>query len=128
MFNTYITEEVTDTVYVPYTKTVIEKKAPTDESVKLLRELEEKAMGNIVDKFSIKSSIVDGVCLVSRPYDTCLFTTLVCVFDINGKRHTVRKSYEEYTPEIIVTKFFADTLKQYIYNEILESLEVKNLL
>ena len=41
MFDNYIVRKGS-TTYVPYEKVVTEKKAPTDESIKLLKEMEEK--------------------------------------------------------------------------------------
>ena len=44
------------TVHVPYEKTVIEKKAPTDESIKLYEEIKEKAYSSILDTIEVKDN------------------------------------------------------------------------
>ena len=54
------------TEYVPYTKSVVEHKAPTDESIKLYGELVEKAQRSLLDSFELKSSSVDIAVQVSH--------------------------------------------------------------
>jgi len=42
--------------YVPYKKTIIEKKAPTDESIKLYEEIKEKAYDSILDTIVVNDN------------------------------------------------------------------------
>ncbi len=49
--------------YVPYTKTVHEHRAPTDESIKIFDEMRRKAEEHIVAKVIIKDNTVNGMLL-----------------------------------------------------------------
>ncbi len=59
------THNHTNTVNVPYEKnvTVHEHKAPTDKSVELLNELEEKARKNIVYKTKIEQNYLKAIAI-----------------------------------------------------------------
>ena len=41
---------------VPYEKTIVEKKAPTDESIRLLNEFHDKAKENILDRIIVENN------------------------------------------------------------------------
>lgn len=55
MFNTTIIQQK-GKEYIPYEKTVIEKKAPTDESIKLLNEFKEEALKDTMLVFTLKNT------------------------------------------------------------------------
>lgn len=55
---------------VPYEKTIIEKRAPTDESIKLFKEMQEKAYSSIVDTFHLSSTVLDVKVIVFQDYPT----------------------------------------------------------
>lgn len=54
------------TTYVPYEKTVIEKRAPTDDSIRLYKEMKEKAEQSIIDSFKVENTLVQGRIVVAR--------------------------------------------------------------
>lgn len=92
MFNkTLIIAGRTRTEYV--TREVHEHRAPTDESVKLLKEMEEKAADKIVDSVRVGNTTFECVVHTFKDYinDT---TELKAIFSLNGKRmtasHTLR--------------------------------------
>ena len=58
MFDTYVQRHTTE--YVDRNITVKEYKAPTDESVKLLNEMTEKALNNIVKTFSTSNNTLQA--------------------------------------------------------------------
>jgi hypothetical protein len=69
---------------------VHEHRAPTDSAVKLLMEMEEKAMANIVGRISTPASTgIASEWIVSQDptNDTLVFH---CVYSINGKRETFK--------------------------------------
>jgi len=68
LFSTTHIHQQRHTEYVPYTEKVevTEKRAPTDLSVKLLNEFEEKAKANIIAKVHLNNSFIDGVVVVYR--------------------------------------------------------------
>jgi hypothetical protein len=107
---TYIIHE-TERV-VPYTKTVIEQKAPTDESIKLYDELKEKIYNSIVDSIEINDNILNLSAVIFEDY---LIGKYICNYKVllNGK---------EFTGRIKVNKTFN---KIDIYKEIVKQVSNK---
>ena len=128
MFNkTFITEQG-HTEYVPYEKMVTVNRAPTDKSVELLKEFEDRALQKIVETYFIENSVAKGVVLKTLKSPISLAETFIMVFDLNGKRHRVEKNIKEWhfyhkdiepKPEQI----FADVLRDYILQEILKGIK-----
>jgi hypothetical protein len=65
---------------------VIEKRAPTDQSVKLLSEFEQAAMNKIVAMGKVEDNIFNAKWYITSDYmawvDRCR-----CIFTMNGKEH-----------------------------------------
>lgn len=85
MFNrTYITKAPAYPQYV----SVTEKRAPTDESVKILREAEDRAQKAIVESTHVDNCPIDAV--LHKQFDVLSDSTkYACIFKINGKKHRV---------------------------------------
>lgn len=77
----------TRTEYV--TREVHEHRAPTDESVKLLREMEDKARAQVISSIPLEGNTLHGVVRFVRSFDTDMMRADVIV-DINGKRLDVQ--------------------------------------
>lgn len=71
---------------VPYEKTVHEHRAPTDESIKLLREMEEKSRKQIACALVAENNIVNGA--VVQFYDEHMRFEKVCYvsYQLNGQQ------------------------------------------
>ena len=84
------------TEYVPYEKTVTitEHKAPTDESIRLLNEFQEKALKNLIRKVEIKDNIIDGVLFVFRYNLDPNMRRLIFRFKLNGQEYEIEDNYE----------------------------------
>lgn len=83
MFNRTIlvTPKVTENRYV----TVTEQRAATDDSVKLLREMESKAEAQVIEAVRVGDTHFE--CVVQRQVNMMSDTTLVrAVFSLNGKK------------------------------------------
>jgi hypothetical protein len=85
----------TRTEYVPYAKEVniTEKRAPTDESVKLFSEFRQKALDNIVDSFHIDTNILKAEYISFRndaPMDT---TTIFIKINLNGEEFKMQEIF-----------------------------------
>jgi len=100
MFNkTYVTKHTTE--YVPYTKEVkvTEQRAPTDESLKLLQEMERKVEKRFIENHIWELPSIDTeiqVMLFDNPDFGCRFEKLLVIHaKINGKDFTERESYGE---------------------------------
>lgn len=91
--------------YVPYTKeinvNVKEVKAPTDESVSLLNQLQEKAKENIIKSVKVEENHLNGI-IVAFVNDMMGGIKIMMKFNLNGK--------------------------EYIFEEILSYLDSRNLL
>jgi hypothetical protein len=78
------------------TKEVIEHRAPTDESVKLLREMEAAAQAEVIKALKIEgngfTAHVDMLKDISQPY----LLIARAVYDLNGTRHVVKVDVDYY--------------------------------
>jgi hypothetical protein len=91
MFNTTIVAP-TRKEYVPYEKEVHVHRAPTDESVSLLNEMQEKTVNNIVKQINVTDNTLNAV--VTYFYDDiCMFEyKYIIKFTFNGKEFDLRGS------------------------------------
>lgn len=73
--------------HVTQTQTIHEHRAPTDESVKLLKEMEEQALAKLDETIRIEGNGFNGVIhLMRRDWGDELFAR--CVYTINGRKMT----------------------------------------
>lgn len=90
MFNT-IHNHAHSREYVPYEKTVTvnEHRAPTDKSVELLNEFEEKARANIIDSVVIDTNELKAVAIAYQVNEALYFnkTKFYTKFVLNGKEY-----------------------------------------
>ena len=71
--------------YTPVT--VTEKRAPTDESVRLLKEMEEKAREKIIDSLTVRDTNFE--CKIIQEKDMITgYTHFVVIYSMNGTRRT----------------------------------------
>lgn len=98
MFDTYVQRHTTE--YVDRNITVKEYKAPTDESVKLLNEITEKALNNIVKTFSTSNNTLQAKVAVYQDHRMQV-NEFMCKFTLNGKDHMLRVEINAYeTPDM----------------------------
>ena len=81
----------TKTVKVPYEKkvTVHEHRAPTDESVKLLNEMQEKALRNIIATIKIEQNFLKAAAIYFRDDVVKDRMTYHIRFELNGKEYRI---------------------------------------
>jgi hypothetical protein len=71
---------------------VIEQRAPTEESVRLMEEMHDKAMKNLIAKVKVDNNLVKGECFCfAMPYSFQGDVKLVFKFNINGKDFLIEK-------------------------------------
>lgn len=92
MFDSYtvraVTERVTQNV------NVTEKRAPTDESVRLLREMEGKAKESILSSTRVTGMGID--CVVHKMADHMnARTRFAVIYSLNGKKHRVDYEHDD---------------------------------
>jgi len=67
-------------------KTVTEKRAPTDESVRLLREMERAAADSVIGAIRLENTVMSAV-IYHQTRNFGLDECYACIFQLNGKRH-----------------------------------------
>lgn len=92
MFDTYIRKESPS---YPQRVDITEKRAPTDESVRLLREMQVEAEKDRIGAFHLESNNLRGVVEVWRYMDPPSIRAHV-VFELNGQRHKVEAKISAY--------------------------------
>jgi len=77
--------------YVPYTKNVevTEKRAPTDESIRLYKEMEEKAERNIINKEVFDDNVLNGIIAYVEYSAACFVVKAHIRFSLNGKNYHI---------------------------------------
>lgn len=86
---------------------VTEKRAPTDESVRLLREMEAKAKAEVIKATAVNDNHFTGV--IHTMFDALSYrTTVRLVYSMNGKKLTTdyhinesRQLIDDWLPELI---------------------------
>jgi hypothetical protein len=69
------------------TTTITEKRAPTDDSVKLLREMEEAAEKKMLGAIRLDTNTMSGIVVERMRQALTADSDLLVLFDLNGKRH-----------------------------------------
>ncbi len=87
------------TEYHYHNHTVTEKRAPTDEAVKLLREMEQAARDSIIAAVSVVDNNFKGAMHIWRDPISCL-NRYMFIYTMNGKRSEIPVDvYDHYTLE-----------------------------
>lgn len=83
---------------VPYEKevTINEHKAPTDESVRLLNEMQEKAKKNIIQTIKIGDNVLNAVVIYYQDDFIGHNINFTIRFTFNGKEYFIQDSIDKY--------------------------------
>lgn len=76
-------------------QTVHEYRAPTDDSMRLLQEMEKKVTDNIVKAFHLRDNVVEAAVIVLAAQPWSLSHKVIIEFKLNGKFHTFEKTMEK---------------------------------
>lgn len=86
MFDTYNVRTGGGSHYHTHNVKVTEKKAPTDESVRLLREMETAAKEEIVKQITVANNIFNcAIHVLKEPYN--LTDKIMTIYDLNGIKY-----------------------------------------
>lgn len=109
---------------------VVEKKAPTDESVRLLMEMEKKAEDKLLHGWHIdmKDNKLEGAVFIKQKDITSLSTIYLVKFNLNGVPHKVevRVGYDEeenYGPEHVLLIALRQELEKTLFYYYLDALK-----
>lgn len=103
-------------------KTVTEKRAPTDDSVRLLMEMEqaakEKFEESLIESYRLKDGLLgDIVCNIFKSPSTRTEFDIKCHFKLNGVSHEICIRLEEFD-----ITYHQKTLVEVIYKEVSKEL------
>jgi flagellar basal body P-ring protein FlgI len=118
MFDTYHTSTAAS-----YPQTIHEHKAPTDESIRLFKELEEKALASIVSKLTPPGNVLTGVVL-EKACVTSLTREIIIAFELNHKKYKFAVEISDslvLDPKQAFVKL-AETIAQTITEQLLDQL------
>ena len=100
---------------------VTEKRAPTDESVRLLREMEKEALNKIIKNIDLSNNQFSARVLVFEDLLN-LNNKGKVLFSLNGKKHELNVSFGFLESEEDMIKKCYDELAKYVAREILMSV------
>ena len=86
-----------------------EKRAPTDDSVRLLKEMEEKARDKIIESISVRNSQIECQILKERDFMSA-GTRYMIVYSINGKKSKVKYLADDLETPLQVAEKLRDLL------------------
>ena len=120
MFDTY-TKSPSE--YIPYEKTIIHKRAPTDESIELYEEMKEKAYNSILDSIKVDGNILNFSAIVYKDpnsfHTICKYKVVLNGYNIIGEIKVDETEFRLLRKEEIQKKIFEDVSK-YITFELLK--------
>lgn len=105
---------------------VEEHRSPTDESIRLLNEMEEKALGNIVQRITVDDNNLKGKLLISRDIRNGLDAyELAAIFSINGvKYHRTKKANAVELQSFDTRTEFKKLFREAVFEALCENVEV----
>lgn len=112
IYSPLVTEQVTNHV------NVTEKRAPTDESIKLFHELREKAEKEIIDVLiqgSNAENVLNHVSFRTERDNLRELQKIYVAFELNGQQHKIECSVDRFGPdrhEALVTAVGREILRQ----------------
>lgn len=102
---------------------VTEKKAPTDESVRLLNEMQEKAVQNIIDTVHLTNNVVDGVAIAySNSHRSGIDQTEYQIkFKLNGRDIFIKNTINR--AELKLSEGLADQIAKHIASAVIGEIK-----
>lgn len=124
MFDTYYQRRHTGSSRVNIK--VDEKKAPTDESIRLLMEMEKKAFDNLIDRYYIDDNVLKGSVHVFRDIFNQRYK-IVSQFKLNGKEFRIENEiFEQHFTQEDARKLLYENMAKEIFLKLIESAEMIN--
>ena len=111
------------TTAAPYPQTIHEHRAPTDDSVKLLREMEEAARKSVMDVYRFEDNALSGIVAVLKARDARDWDsrTLYVRFTLNGQLVEFQKKIDNRLAMFDMEQAYA-LLMERVRDAILEQL------
>ena len=111
--------------------TVTEKRAPTDESVKLLKDMEKAARDSVIDSIRVTTSTMDGVVVYAMRSPESFENVLYIRFNLNGKPYKVEQVIKEHSfvfDKAAAARALCEAIREAIFQELFTDVvkEVEN--
>lgn len=124
MFNKTFVFPQARTEHVPYEKTVIEQRAPTDDSIRIWQEMKEKAYKSVLDSIELRDNTLNlNAILYEEPYSY----EKVCKYrlSLNGQEMTgeIRSSILDMKNKMELYRKIVDDAARHIAVEIVKSVD-----
>lgn len=119
MFDSFHTHSHHSSVTVE--KTVREQRAPTDESVRLLHEMEKAAMDKVVSAIRVSDSLFEAVLHQHVDHLNCQ-KMFMCVIKLNGEKITVPFNCDDWASREEIAIGIRDAIANEIANRITSSI------
>jgi len=101
--------------------TITEKKAPTDESVRLLREMEDTAFKSVIKQFRVDNNVLNGLVTYIQPNHSTADYICIYTFTLNGEKYDIKERLDYLD---IQRKTKEDVIKD-LYNAISKNIAEK---
>ncbi len=93
-----------------HTTTVTENRAPTDESVRLLKEFENEALNSVVDHMRLQDNVFGDITILKGG----MYPSVILAFKLNGKQY--KFTFDEM--EIEMMKMHPHTYAQQFFDKV----------
>ena len=115
------------TELVPYCKqvNVTEKKAPTDESIRLLNEMQEKSKQNIIATIKIEENFLKGIAVYFQDDFVADRINYYIRFELNGKKYDIKSHLDRFEWNEIKTKQYIGLYNQVIFDHLIREFSEK---
>lgn len=106
---------------------ISEHRAPTDDAMRLLNEMQEKSKENLIERYIIEDNDLKGGVFIFKDFRTENFE-IVVHFTLNGKEHTVERSVPSWSKDSWDHKTeLAKAMISAIAEALIPNIEVENL-
>ena len=124
MFNKTLVFPQTRTEHVPYEKSIVEYRAPTDDSIRIWEDMKEKAYKSILGSIELRDSVLNMNAIL---YEETYSNEKVCKYrlSLNGQEITgeVRSSRLDLKNKMELYRKIVDDAARHIAIEILKSID-----
>ena len=113
----------TDVQHVPYEKTITEHRAPTEESVRLLKEFQKEAEGLISDNIRLENNVLKAVGFyIEHGVSIYDYYTMYVYFELNEIKYSISQNIDRrnfINTRFHLTEIVAKKISELIIKEII---------
>ena len=123
MFDKVVLNGQSGTHHHQHNTSVIEKRAPTDESVKLLQEMQQKAFDSVFLQYRVDTNVVNGmVSYILNDFEIPFATIILWHFNLNGEQYEIKEEFKEIEAKMKGKEFAMRSLFEKVANKLAEQM------